>query len=515
MMKQLSESGKSTALGIIALLLGTLFVGLFFEQGIGLNFPLYVYAATLGGLLLAYEYKRPPCTSHCVVIGSALFFSTMVFIRASDLLSFFNVLASVLLLFIGVELFAGKQLRAFLFVDYIKTVFLPFRFIVPFFETFPAVISFRNISGEGGRTREIIRGSFMAILAVAIFAALLSSADVVFNKLLAHIFSLNIDERTLARLLLGTFMTAFFIGAFGFMFRKLHPAPVPSAPEKTRPLGMLETTILFSAINMLFAVFIILQVPYLFGGTAHLIATDLTYSEYARDGFTQLVWVAILSYFIISFAERQIVQHEGTHSRRFMLLSGTLVCLVIAILISAWCRLSLYEDAYGFTVIRLYSHALMLWLGCALMLLSLHIWKSGRRAQFALRVFASLLIFLFSMNLLNPDAFIARQNLERYSETGKIDAEYLGGLSSDALPYTIGLMNDSRKDVRSDFAFGLYYARNYKDCRYEDCRSKHPSDSWQSIRWGAAEGERLLAPYQGMLTGEREIPIANPTSSSM
>lgn len=472
-MKQLSENQKGTALGAVAVLLGALFVGLFYNHNVGLNFPLFITAAVFGGLLLCYEYRRRLEKSHYFVIGSALFFSAMVFFRSSDPLSFFNVLVTTILLFIGVELIIGKKLRAFYIGDYIKALFLPFRFIAPFFDTFPAVISFKNISGTGGRTREIVRGSIMAIIAVTIFGALFSAADAGFDKLLSSIFSFDIDQNFINRLVIGAFMTAFFIGAFGFMFRKLHPAQAPEAPALPRALGMLETTILFGSINALFAVFIVLQISYLFGGTAHLVAFDLTYSEYARDGFTQLVWVAILSFLIISFAERQIVQHEGIHSPRFKLLSGTLVFLVIAILISAWNRLALYEDAYGFTAIRLYSHVLMVWLGVALAMLSAHIAKSGKRNEFALRIFVSVLVFLTLMNILNPDAFIAKQNLARYHDTGMIDAEYLGSLSNDALPYTKVLASDPREDVRSDFAKGRVWnehnaATNWQEWRWAD-----------------------------------------------
>jgi hypothetical protein len=498
-MKQLSENARVVALGMTALLLGALFVALFFGKTPGLNFPLFIIASVLGGLLLAYEYRRPLGKSHYAVIGSALFFSTMLFVRSSDPLAFFNVCATVLLLFIAVELTVGKRLRAFLVGDYIKAAFLPLRFIAPFFETFPAVISFRNISGEGGRTKEIVRGSSMAIIAVIVFAALLSSADAGFDKLLANVFSFDIDEDTFGRLILGAFTTAFFIGAFGYMFRRLHPAPAPEAPAAVRSLGLLETTILFGAINALFAAFVILQISYLFGGAAHLIAADLTYAEYAREGFTQLIWVAVLSFLVIAFAERQIVQHEGVHSRRFKLLSGTLVLLVIAILVSAFSRLSLYEDAYGFTVIRLYSHALMIWLGVALAMQSLHIAKSGKRSEFALRLFTSALLFLFMMNLLSPDAFIAKRNIERYTATGKVDAQYLGSLSNDAVPYTIGLLNDPRAEVREDFKKGRSW------------HERNRPNSWEEYRLGDNEADRLLAPYrplavedQGWYQGEIE-----------
>jgi hypothetical protein len=45
--------------------------------------------------------------------------------------------------------------------------------------------------------------------------------------------------------------------------------------------------------------------------------------------------------------------------------------------------------------------------------------------------------FLVTLNLVNPDAFIARQNLARYEATGKLDVYYLTWLSDDALPVLV------------------------------------------------------------------------------
>jgi two-component system, OmpR family, sensor histidine kinase BaeS len=44
---------------------------------------------------------------------------------------------------------------------------------------------------------------------------------------------------------------------------------------------------------------------------------------------------------------------------------------------------------------------------------------------------AGMLIILAAIN---PDAWIARHNLDRYEDTGKIDWAYVGDLSSDAVP---------------------------------------------------------------------------------
>lgn len=503
-MNKQGERAKMLLLGAVSLLLGVIFVWLFYKEQLGLNYPLFFIAVASLGLLLTRTFSRRITLEHYVIIGVGLFFSCMVFVHSSELLTFFNITGSILLLLIIIRALTGKHIRSFITSDYLGVILLPLQFIGPFFETFPAIISLRSITGGNTRTREIVRGSIMAVIAVFIFGWLFSAADAVFKKLLSHIFTFTIDQDIFNRIFIGAFVTAFFIGAFGFLFRKLHAASAPLPSSKDRTLGMIETMILFGSINVLFFIFIILQISSLFGGASHLITEGLTYAEYAREGFFQLVAIAILSFFIISFAEKQVVQNKDAHLRSFKILGGVLIVQVIAILISAFNRLSLYEDAYGFTTIRLYSHALMIWLGVTLALLALHILKNGKRADFSFRIFGTVIILLASMNLLNPDAFIAKKNLERYQSTRLLDADYLGSLSDDALPYTIDLLDDPNKEISMSFARELYY-RDNNYCGIDDCTPNTPSRSWQSTRLNRAKADGLLFSRKGILEKSRDF----------
>jgi hypothetical protein len=49
---------------------------------------------------------------------------------------------------------------------------------------------------------------------------------------------------------------------------------------------------------------------------------------------------------------------------------------------------------------------------------------------------------LLVLAAVNPDAWIAQRNLDRYDETGKVDWSYLQGLSSDAVPVLATLPDD-------------------------------------------------------------------------
>lgn len=503
-MEHLAETGsyrKTLLLGLVSLVLGTIASWFFFRQELSVNYPLFLALASIAALILAHVHAKQVTLEQYILIALTLFFALFVFVRASELLTLCNLLMSVPCAFIATRSLAGKSIRTFYPIQYIESFFLPFLFIGPLWSTFPELFAFRKNVAKNSMSKEIVRGSIMAGVAVVIFSALFASADDVFGDMLGKIFSFNIDEETFGRVVFGSVVTLFFIGAFGFIFRKIHASSAPAALGKERTLGSLETSILFGAINLLFFVFILFQFTYLFGGNEHVLAQGLTYADYARKGFFELVVVAILSYFIISVSEKQIVKREGAHLSSFKLLSSILVGEVVIILVSAFMRLSLYEHTYGFTTIRLYSHGFMIWLSVALLLLAFTIWKSGRREVFALRVFASIVLFLFIMNLLNPDAFIAKQNIERYTLSGKIDANYLAELSADAIPYTVILLDDKDTLVHNNFAGSLNYSQYFER-----------SASWQETNLSVEKAKQLLAPKNELLLKYRHVvsPLSDP-----
>ena len=52
------------------------------------------------------------------------------------------------------------------------------------------------------------------------------------------------------------------------------------------------------------------------------------------------------------------------------------------------------------------------------------------------------------INYINIDGVVARKNIERYYETGKVDAYYLTTLSNEAVPYLIELRDNSDSEIK-------------------------------------------------------------------
>ena len=116
--------------------------------------------------------------------------------------------------------------------------------------------------------------------------------------------------------------------------------------------------------------------------------------------------------------------------------------LTLVVVASALYRMHVYQEAYGFTRLRLLVDVFEGWLGCWW-------WRDGRRVALRAAWLPRLGLFSGVVLLLglaiNPDAWIARQNIDRYEATGKVDWDYLGDLSDDAPPVLATLPAATRR----------------------------------------------------------------------
>jgi len=228
---------------------------------------------------------------------------------------------------------------------------------------------------------------------------------------------------------------------------------------------------------VLFFLFILVQLAYLFGGTSNISAQGFTYAEYARKGFFELIAVAVIAFAMLWTADRTVTKTSHDHARSFQLLSAALIAQVLLIMVSAFKRLYLYEQAYGFTALRLYSHIFVVFLAVIFVLLLIKILRNWAEHTFVFPAFIAAVLFLAGLNLFNPDAFIARQNLDRFHQTGKLDGAYLGSLSPDArfeineaLGATTGQTHADIEAALQASALPIEHSKNWQSWNYSRTR---------------------------------------------
>lgn len=176
------------------------------------------------------------------------------------------------------------------------------------------------------------------------------------------------------------------------------------------------------------------QLSALFGGHAYLAATTgLTYAEYVHQGFGQLSAATAIVLVVVAVTLRHAPRRRAADRNLANLLLGGLCGLALVVVASALHRLGVYEEAYGFTRLRLLVTVFEIWLGLVLLLvMTVGVWL---RAHWVPRVaLLAGVVMIVGMTLASPDAIIARHNVDRLATTGQVDLPYLNGLSDDAVP---------------------------------------------------------------------------------
>jgi hypothetical protein len=328
--------------------------------------------------------------------------------------------------------------------------------------------------------RTAARGTVMALPPLLVLTALLASADPVFERVLQFAL-LDALQPLLEHLLFAAviawltsgYLRAFLVGDDAVMDRVRMPRPA---------LAPSEIAVALSMLNGLFLVFLVVQVRYLFGG-ANLVevTAGLTYAEYARRGFFELVAAAALVVPVLLVADWGAAEDEVRARRVVRATSTLLVLLLIGVLASAAYRMKLYQDAYGLTEQRLYVSVIMVWLTGVLGWLAATVLR-GRRRGFAFGALVGGLVCIAALHVLNPHALIARVNLGRAQSGAEYDGKYLGTLSADAVPALIARLPTLPQDERCRVAATL-----------EKRWSGERPGGWRAWNLGDARARRLVS----------------------
>ena len=274
-----------------------------------------------------------------------------------------------------------------------------------------------------------VRGVLIGTVVVIPFAGLFLAGDAAFAAL-ADDLPLPAAEQMPGRAIAFGLVLAAAVGL-------ALTAKEPPKPDGIRPaarLSTLEWLIPLALLDALFLAFVLVQLTVLFGGHDRVLRTSgLTYAEYARSGFWQLLAACTLTFVV--FGAAAVFARIGTARQRLVLrlLLGALGALTLVVLLSAFHRLRLYEEAFGLTRLRLAAEAATLWLGVLLVLVL------SFRHRFATVATVAGGLALIAFSLANPDRMVAERNVERWRETGRLDERYLATLSADATPALLEL----------------------------------------------------------------------------
>ncbi|MDJ0396536.1 DUF4173 domain-containing protein [Rhodococcus sp. G-MC3] len=400
--------------------LGTGVVGAIVLGSPGIGYPI-----TAAALLVVVACARPErlTTWHVAGAVAVLAFSTVAVFLSADWIVTMSVWSAV---FVAGAVLSSSWSWTGLLLGAATPILLPAR-VVRW-----TARGKRGLGGGRARVgRAAVVGAVTAVL-VLVFAALFAGADPAFERIL--------DEATpewdlgaaIGRALIFLLVTSGTLAA-AYLATNRPRFDGLTSPVKTT-FRLWEWMIPVGALVALFGAFVAVQIASLFGGQTHVLVTDgLTNAEYARQGFWQLLTVTALTLLVIAITIRKAPRVNAGERLALRVVLGLLCLLSLVVVASALHRMSLYEQQYGYTTLRLFVTAVELLLGSVfLLIMASGIRMSDRWLPRAVGVAAVLTVL--GLAVLNPDAYIARHNVERFEDTGKIDTSYLSELSSDAVP---------------------------------------------------------------------------------
>jgi hypothetical protein len=437
-----ADRSRILPLWITAVAVALLGAWIMYDALPGVNWGLWTLAAAVGLVLVVGLRGAAPGKPSILMLIAAVVFAAGASITAAELIAALICLSVITLLALAMMLVLQPTL---------KPLTLAYFIWGPVVAAGNAIAESVHRSGDllrtirSPRARAAVRGAAITLPVVIVFALLLSNADPLFALWREEIADLIANWDFVPRVVFFFVMLVVVLGAYGYVLRA--PASDENRPffataprlQKAALLGATERLILVSSVALLLWIFLAAQVSYLFGNAPTVPGSGITFADYARRGFGEITIVATLSVALIVFAESY-----GEPGSRPGLLRGVTFALVLALMLllaSAFRRVSLYEQAYGYTVARLYAQAYMIVMGVAIVALAREVWTrldSGRLFRLAL---AAAVITFAVLVYWNHEGWIATQNIRRFATTGKLDTVYLTrDLSPNAIPSIVAAL---------------------------------------------------------------------------
>ena len=474
---------------LYGLIIGVSFDIFFYNKTLGISYLVFIVLILLMFVVSFWSSLRKLKNLMWLFAVPIILLAGAFFIYSNQVLKILNYLIVSFLIIIFSSLVAEVNKSDWSDIrfigDIVKRVFVPFGFIhKPFITLFRINVH----EGKGSKSRvlpKIFLGILISVPVLAIIIWLLSSADIVFKNLF-----INIPISKIFKHFLTVISVFVYTVCFLWSLLKAFDEREKSTYGKIKWKLFFDPVILLTIlvlINVIYAVFSAIQFAYLFGGSSFVLPSSYTYAEYARRGFFELVIVSIINFGILLFG---IVFVKKDNKRIFTAIRAFLTLLVaftFVLLSSAFYRMLVYEQAYGFTYLRVFVQAFMIML---FFVNIIYIWYP--KLPIIKSYFIISLAVYIILNFANVDVIIAKNNINRYFETGQIDMVYLKGLSYDAAPEMQRLLisaSDSSDPEEKQIAEEITKYFNEKKSELEDQKS------WQSFNISRYKAEKIIDKY--------------------
>ena len=397
---------------IMTIILCILHSILLVRQSFGINVLLFTIPL-LGTIIYFLKYNESIVNKKGLLLIIPILILSSTYFIYNNIFNIINILV-IPFLYLLLYVVTLNKLKYFkdLLIEPIKLVFSPLDYISSFFKESISEIPKDKISPTAIK---VFKSLLIVIPIVIVVLFLLTSADQIFSNLFSS-FDVLFENLRFSNILLRIFnfvILFFYLGGTLYYISKKYK---DDYREEKQPIlkDPLTINILLTILNIIYIVFDVIQVNSLL---LHRVSTGFNYANYAREGFFQLMLISIINIVIILFSKKS---EEKNYTKIMSLLT---VLLTLIIIVSSFYRMFLYEQAYGYTLLRLGVYIILI--TEVILLIPTIIYIFNKKINI-LKYYLIITLFVYSLvNCFSIDRVIAENNIKRYERTGKIDLNYL------------------------------------------------------------------------------------------
>lgn len=304
--------------------------------------------------------------------------------------------------------------------------------------------------------RSVLFGILAAVLLLAVVLPLLMASDQIFSHIFSSFFDILNPFSLLKKIdmwnIIGIVFTflfglVFIYAFFAGLFRMNLGGKAEKKQGKTDPVAGITFAGIMAAVYVIYSG---IQILFLFFRLDTGLPEGVTYSQYAHQGFWQLLAVSLINFAAVLIC--QMVFDENRILKVLLTVVSACTCIMI---VSAAYRMILYVSEYYLTFLRV----LVLWFLAVLMIIFLGVIYSIYRRDFGLfryiTAVVSVCYILFSFS--RPDALIAEYNIRHAREVSELDVYYLMYLSRDTSPLLAEIDKDEIRDTEVLDSLDIYF----------------------------------------------------------
>ncbi|MDP4180098.1 MAG: DUF4173 domain-containing protein [Bacillota bacterium] len=488
------------ALGVIADIL-------FYKKPFGISYPIFILIFYGVFIWRSRKLLKLKPDFGWLLTVPILALSSTYLIFSNDVFRGLNFFAIPILIIAQTLILSGSNSNKWFVALFISDIFYgmflrTFKFIGKPFSIISKLLRLNSQTQRNKNFTKVLVGLAISFPLICIVAPLLASADKVFEHYLNSIPDIFKTFNFIEIIAQVIFISLIFLISFSYFWSLLNDreqqqnAYFRKEKAEIKFLDPVIVSTILICINIIYVLFVVIQFTYLLGGVKPL---DFSFSEYARRGFFELIAVSLINFSILLININFTKQTSKLLNTLTRVLNSFLVICTLIMLYSAHYRMWLYEDAYGYTYLRVFTHSFMVFIFILLCATVIKVWYE-KLVLLKYYIIIGILAYMV-INFINVDTIIAAKNIERYNNHKPLDVVYFQEISYDAVPYLEKFVNDEK------------YGAQVRTLFYNKYQALKKKTSWQSFNISENRAMNVLSKYKLNDAGIRQSDLKNYRNS--